>query len=183
MSEAYATQRKGMSYYKFVRSLLSFFEKNTKSIIDVGSSSIDNLSHLNIPYKARLDTFKLKDIKGVESIQADWLEYECKKYFDIILCMQVLEHIDDDKIQAFAQKLLFSGKINIVSVPYRWKSGYCTWHVQDPVDEDKLYSWFQRSYDMSFYVKDKHDSRLIAIYFSDHSVFQSLFYDLFAHVE
>ena len=62
--------------------------------------------------------------------------------YDIVTCLQVLEHVRP--AEEFAQKLLAVGNTVIVSVPYKWPFGKTASHVQDPVDEEKLFSWFGR---------------------------------------
>lgn len=78
---------------------------------------------------------------GIEAIRQDFFAYEPKQEFDIVCCFQVLEHIQD--VESFCQKLLrLSRNLVIVSVPYMWEKGWCKSHVQDPINYDKLVSWF-----------------------------------------
>lgn len=103
----------------------------------------------------------------VTGVKADFLEYEFEKGgVDIITCYQVLEYIDDNYVDAFAKKLLRNSHIAIVSVPYMWPAGQCKWHKQDPVDVEKLISWFGTSPVFLYKVTEPEGqlARLIAIF-------------------
>ena len=84
--------------------------------------------------------------------------------YDVVTCLQVLEHIDDDTVYNFAQKLFTLGNIVIISVPYMWKKGICKYHKQDPVDETKLYGWTKKIPIYSIIIKDNHFNRIINVY-------------------
>ena len=68
----------------------------------------------------------------------DWLEYPCEKRADVIVCLQVLEHLPVEKVAAFAGKIVSSGRIAIISVPYVWEKGQCVHHLQGPAPK-KIY--------------------------------------------
>ena len=78
-----------------------------------------------------------------------------------MLCLQVLEHLEDP--ETFARKLFESGRSVIVSVPYRWPAGLRPGHVQDPVDEAKLIGWTGRTPVETCVVRNGRD-RLIAVF-------------------
>ncbi len=92
------------------------------------------------------------------------MDYRPETYFDLVLCLQVLEHLDNP--DAFAQKLLNAGRTVIISVPYRWPQGYCKTHKQDPVDEAKLERWTQRK-PVETQIVTNGKERLIAVYQDD----------------
>lgn len=81
--------------------------------------------------------------------------------FDLVLCLQVLEHLQDP--ETFARKLLDSGRIVIVSVPYQWPAGRNPRHLQDPVSEAKLIGWAGRAPVETRLVRNGVD-RLIAVF-------------------
>ena len=139
----YFERRFQMPYYKYLRMLLGVLSYNTKSICDVGSNGVDLISWLPCKEKVSIDLKKPFNGKGVQGIKADFITYDFQKKFDIVTCFQVMEHIDDNHIHAFANKLLsIAERLLIVSVPYKWPKGACKYHVQDPVDEAKFLSWF-----------------------------------------
>ncbi len=130
-------------YYHAVRVLVGHIGARAKSMIDVGSAGypyLDWFSH--IERRVSLDLNQPYEAPGIESITTDFLKFETDELFDIATCFQVMEHVPDPA--GFAQKLLKLGKTVIVSVPYKWQKGWAKTHIQDPVDEEKLFSWFRR---------------------------------------
>jgi len=97
-------------------------------------------------------------LDGVRGVDGDFLEWEPDRQYDLVFCLQVLEHIHDRT--PFARKLFDCGRVVIVSVPYRWPAGSCDEHVHDPVDEHKLRDWTGR---MSV-ERDTVDARFVAVY-------------------
>lgn len=140
----YWQSRERSKYMREVRRLVDEVSSNARSILDVGSNGCGNIDWWPaIPRRVSLDLETPYVAEGVESIRADFLKYEFRETFDVVLCLQVLEHIPDAR--AFAQKLLgVANRHLVVSVPYRWEAGKCKHHIHDPVDETKLLSWFGR---------------------------------------
>jgi len=159
--------RKHYLYYRKVRVYSEVFAPDAQSVLDVGSRDSKYLLDFNwIPQKTVVDKEKVYQHPGVESILADFMEHEFDRQFDLVLCLQVLEHLYDPG--PFAQKLLSLGRVVIISVPYRWpKVSTTTDHVQDPVDEKKVRRWMGRAPVYSSSVKDKSSKRWIGVYFSD----------------
>ena len=150
----YFERRKQEPYYKYVRTLLGVLAFNANSVCDVGSNGTDMISWLPCKKKVSIDLRKPLIAEGVRSIKADFLKYDFKRKFDIVTCFQVLEHIDDENVQAFANKLTTITKhLLIVSVPHKWSKGACKGHLQDPVDESKFISWFNTSPDCEQMIK------------------------------
>ena len=143
-TRTYWESRRRSRYMREVRRLVDEVSSDVRSILDVGSNGCGTIDWWpTVPRRTSLDINTPYIADGVESIKADFLEYEFRETFDIVLCLQVLEHIPDAR--AFAQKLLgVSNRHLIVSVPYRWEEGRCKHHVHDPVDESKLLHWFGR---------------------------------------
>ncbi len=169
----YAERRRNHIYYKVIKNVLETIVNNSskspESIIDVGSADTDMLSDLAIKKKVALDIREHPNTgNGVENICADWLTYNTNGKFDIVCCFQVLEHIED--AASFAKKLLSSGKIVLISVPYKWRVGAAKSHVQDPVDEFKVCGWTDQLPDFQFIIQENHGEQLRRIflaYFQD----------------
>jgi len=159
--KSYAEKRKNLSYYKYIRNIIYLLSIGKDSIIDIGSNGVDIISHTECKLKISLDRGNPIKKQGVVSIKEDFFEYYTEQHFDIVTCFQVLEHIED--ASKFANKLLSIGKIIFISVPYKWKKGYCEWHCQDPVDEHKLDKWFGKKALFMHVI----DTRLLAIYTND----------------
>lgn len=138
MSSGYWDRRKNLSYYRRVVDLARRYAPEAKSVLDVGGHGCEYATWLDwIPEKVAIDLDPY-EVPGVQMVCGDFMRHEFGQHFDLVLCLQVLEHLVDPK--AFGERLLATGKIVIVSVPYRWPPKDPT-HLQDPVDEDKLMSW------------------------------------------
>src|SRR5690606_16439743 len=96
----------------------------------------------DVPNRTSLDLVEPYRADGITSVVSDFLAWEPDRRYDLVLCLQVLEHVRDAK--SFARKLLRTGRIVLVSVPYRWPAGVSKNHVQDPVTIEKLVDWFGR---------------------------------------
>jgi len=79
--------------------------------------------------------------KGLKLIQADFYDFFPKTKYDLVLCNQVLEHVDDPR--EFAKKLLSIGKVVIASVPYMWPDDIFG-HKQNYINSETLIDWFKR---------------------------------------
>lgn len=164
-AEMYWHKRQHMLYYQAVKALVVDLGKGATSAVDVGSAGcpfLDWLPHAAV--RTSVDWGTPYRGPGVTPVKADFLTWEPDRRYDIVTCLQVLEHIPDAK--AFAQKLLAIGDTVIISVPYKWEPGRVRTHVQDPVDEEKVLSWFGREPNFSYICREvKNDSeRLIHVY-------------------
>lgn len=161
--ESYWKSRKECRYYKKVIELIQDYGVDCKSIIDVGSANTELLKEMIFEEKVCLDYDKVPDVPGIKSIKCDFYKWTNDKKYDIVTCLQVLEHLDNP--EAFAKKLFdLSQKIVIISVPYKWKKGFCKYHVQDPVDENKILSWTGRDYDEAYIIEDASVKRIVLVY-------------------
>jgi hypothetical protein len=157
----YYSRRKEFHYYKKVKEILDSL--TFSSIIDVGCRKSPMMAGLdNTIYKAMLDIQEIPPMDGIHMIQADFYTWTPDRKYDVVLCLQVLEHLDKPK--EFAQKLLQVGKTVIISVPYKWKEGSCKYHTQDPIDKSKLKGWVGREPDEDYVVTDKGLERIICVY-------------------
>ena len=146
----YWERREGARYFKEVRRLAHSAAPGACSILDVGSNGCPYLDWFrHIPRRVSLDIETPYANSGIESIRADFFDYMPRERFDLVLCLQVMEHIPD--AGAFAQRLLAVGRTVITSVPYKWAPEKCAGdHVHDPVDEAKMLGWFGRPPSVSF---------------------------------
>jgi len=97
-------------------------------------------------------------------LTGDFLALDIAERFDLGLCLQVLEHIQD--VSAFARKLLATAPHLIVSVPYRWEKGPDD-HLHDPVDLAKLSAWFGRQPNYRIVVREPFFKRRRMIVYFD----------------
>lgn len=158
----YAEERKDYRYYHEVIRLARGLAPQGGSAIDIGCGACTVLDRLgDLDRRVTLDQRYRLPIPGIESLTCDFMQYHPPAGFDLVLCLQVLEHLEDPA--PFARQLFEIGRDVIISVPYRWRSGACPGHVQDPVDEGKLRTWTGRDPDESLIVADG-EQRLIAVY-------------------
>jgi SAM-dependent methyltransferase len=163
-SDGYWEGRKNFRYYQEVIRMARTYAARANSVLDVGPHQTPFVAQLNwIKKKTAIDLEQMPRIRGVDCIQGDFLQFESTEPFDLVLCMQVLEHLDDPA--RFANKLLQTGRTLIISVPYCWPEGFCEWHVQDPVDEAKVRKWIGRDW-LEHSISEDADGlrRLVAVY-------------------
>jgi glycosyltransferase involved in cell wall biosynthesis len=159
----YFNSRKNLKYYKRVISLSLPYIKNCHSIIDVGSGNTPILENFMVKKKVSIDIRKPYVAEDVISIKKDFLQYNSDEKFDVCLCLQTLEHVKD--VKEFSKKLLNISKILIISVPYQWKKGRTKSHIHDPIDKNKLFSWFLKNPTYSeIVVEENKIKRIINIY-------------------
>jgi hypothetical protein len=154
--------RRHLAYYQEVVRLARAHVPAGSAVLDVGASDTRVLADLDwFPRRVALDITPMPRQPGIERVSADFLAYRPPLRFDLVLCLQVLEHLQDP--EPFARKLLDSGRIVIVLVPYQWPAGRNPRHLQDPVSEAKLIGWAGRAPVETRLVRNGVD-RLIAVF-------------------
>ena len=149
----YWTTRINFNYYKRVNYLLdnlinNEYKDSHPSIIDIGSRDTEVIFNYrgdktlldikNCYNKAQ--TNKIQEL-GINFIQDSIYTYTPNRTYDIALCLQTLEHLDDPAL-AF-QKVLGMSKYSIISLPYKWEPDYedGSNHSQHLVDENIIQQW------------------------------------------
>lgn len=142
--QKYWSTRKHLVYYSVIDRYVRYVGRNAKTLLDVGGTAPYIEWFDWIPALRTLDIAAPYHSDRVTAIRMDLYEYVPKQKFDIVLCLQVLEHLTDpkravDKIKALTDTV-------ILSVPYKWdpRKTARAGHVQDPVDEAKLDGWVGR---------------------------------------
>lgn len=159
----YWATRRDFAYYREVVRLAREHAPAGGSVLDVGASETEVLERLEwFERRVAVDVGEIPSRPGIEAIVADFEDFERDRQFDLVLCLQVLEHIADPA--PFARKLLDSCRIAIVSVPYRWPGWVTDEHVHDPVDGAKLRRWTAREPVASAIAEDLGMERLISVY-------------------
>jgi hypothetical protein len=162
-SEAYWEKRGDFLYYSEAIRFCRMYASEASTVLEVGSRDTKFLEWLDwIPQKVAIDKFCMPTIASAENIQCDFLTWQEPYIFDLGVCLQVVEHLKD--VALFAQKLKKCCRTLIVSVPYMWPAGQCKWHIQDPVDLQKLAGWFDQSLIEYSIVKDDGLERMIAVF-------------------
>lgn len=162
--DTYWNERSELFYYEVVKDFIDEFSPGDM-IMDVGAWNTPVITWGDFKRRIAIDYYKMPvQPKNVEAVHADWFQYQCDAIPDVILCLQVLEHLTDDEVGPFAKKIVNSGRMAIISVPYMWEKGQCEYHPQDPVDLEKLEKWV--GYAAEKYVVEERDEskRLVALF-------------------
>jgi hypothetical protein len=159
---SYWQARSKHKYYQEVVRLARIHVPSGRQVIDVGANETEILQQLDwFGQRVALDLDDIPPQPGIETLVIDFMTYQPASEFDLVICLQVLEHLQEPAM--FARKLLETGRTVIISVPYKWPAGKSKWHVQDPVDEAKLEMWTGRKPDEISVISDENE-RLIAVY-------------------
>lgn len=148
--------------YEFVqRKLLRFLPD---SVLDVGGGHyfLSPLSGYYCKRRVLLDVREKKqfgeellDAASIEFIEVDVLKYHgdlfAKNEFDLLVCTEVLEHLEDPG--AFVKKIFDFAKVKIFTVPYRW--GPLPGHLHNGITIEKFISWFPVEPDEIYIFKKK----------------------------
>jgi hypothetical protein len=83
------------------------------SALDVGANGAELLERLDwFQRRIALDVAGIPPRPGVETVVADFNDFEAERRFDLVLCLQVLEHLE--RPRQFAHRLLRAGLTAIV---------------------------------------------------------------------
>jgi SAM-dependent methyltransferase len=153
------------AHYRYYHEVVRLARRHVPAggrVIDIGAKEAGLLRQLSwFESRLALDTQYVMPRPGVETVIADFHDYEPDGVFDLVLCLQVIEHLP--RPQPFARKLLRTGRTVIISVPYRWPAAAHESHLNDPVDEAKLRSWTGAEPIETSLVADG-KQRLVAVY-------------------
>lgn len=159
----YWSDRQHMRYYSQVLSFARRHAPGGGSVLDVGGRDCQYIAWLDwFQHKVVIDLKPPPAQPGVDTVAGDFLAWQPAAVFDLVLCLQVLEHLAEPA--PFCRKLLRTGRVAIISVPYRWPQGLCRYHLQDPVDEVKLQGWAGQLMRESSIVRDGNRDRLVAVF-------------------
>lgn len=103
----------GTYYRHLLLKKLNLYSK-TDSILEVGCHDGFLLHNFQAKTKTGIDIEIIKKFKDINYIQGDFLKEKIKKH-DLVISIEVLEHVDDPK--AFINKIKKTGKKLLLSVP------------------------------------------------------------------
>jgi len=163
----YWQRRKRDEYYAKAVMLLVKYVPAPATVLDVGGNVSGGCKYLDwlpagytctsVEYAAGNEA-----IPGVTVYHEDFMSWEAPATYDAVMCLQVLEHVDDP--WRFTRKLFSLAPRRIISVPYMWPEEQCEYHQHDPVDEIKLQTWTRYPPHHQYFV-DKHPCRrLVGLY-------------------
>lgn len=156
--------RKDMNYYAEVLMLARKWCPNAKTALDVGAGNTRVVARMNwLSEKYAIDINPMPVMPGITAINQNFMLYNPPpNRFDLVLCLQVLEHLEEP--EPFMQKLLNTGQRLIISVPYKWLPGTAAGHIHDPVTRRKVLGWAGKHWLEAAIVFDKWDRRMIAVF-------------------
>jgi hypothetical protein len=166
MLQNYAEFRKHFKYYKEAFRIATNLRPNEiGTVIDVGiKDSTVVLDMFSNGYeRTAMDNdfpegFKPTD-RRIIMLNDDLFTYDFRQRYDIVMCQQVLEHLEDPS-NAFSRLEAISDDIVVISVPYG------SWHntLYDPIDEERVRSWTGKIPELESVVEDFGVKRYIAGY-------------------
>jgi hypothetical protein len=162
-AEEYWGERRDWLYYRTAVRFASEFAPTARTVLEVGPRDTPFLEIIDwVPEKVTIDRYFRPTVRGATNLQGDFMKFEPEQPFDLVFCLQVLEHLEAPA--PFARKLLRAGRVVVISVPYKWREGHCKWHKQDPVDEAKLLGWTDKRWLKSTIAVDAGAARLVAVF-------------------
>ncbi len=174
-SQEYWKRRSDMLYYRYIDYIIRAIAVDAKTMVDVGTGNCPYLEWFDwIPERVSIDIRTPYQSSTVQGIKGDILKIPITRKYDILSCLQVLEHVPD--AATFAQRLLKMSDLVVVSVPYKWPilPKVTKGHVHDPVDYEKLTEWMGRKANYKQVVQEPFShtksQRLIAVYARDHDL-------------
>jgi SAM-dependent methyltransferase len=167
----YWKKRKNDLYYQMIVKICSNLIKENEnySIIDYGCCDTEVIFDLKCKNKFLLDlnnnySEKQKQIileKNIKFIRDSIMSIKWQNKFDICLCLQTIEHLDDPR-KAFENIHKSSKKYTIISLPYKWAEFKS--HKHNHIDEEIIKEWTQIEPNESFIVRDNGFERIINVY-------------------
>lgn len=122
------------------------------SILDVGCKSLGFLEMVGDQYTERLQIDYCRPSIPSSTVpfkQMNLLDLfsdrdTCLPIYDVVVCLEVMEHVEPCKRRSFAANLFtVCGKYLVVSIPYNWSgTGWRELHPHDGYNESNLLEWF-----------------------------------------
>jgi Methyltransferase domain len=107
--------------------------------------SVDGATFLNVPFE-----------------DVDVVALTGRRRFDLILCNQVIEHLDEPA--RFVETLLSKARRAIISTTFETPAGVMHSHVQDPIDLHRFEAWFPRKPMGTFISRGRVGGKILAVF-------------------
>ena len=139
---------RNQNYYNQTTEFVRRYAPDATSVIDIGNRGCEYIYEWDwIGEKTVLDVsgeiYRLNDT--VWKVQEDFLTWQPTGQYDLVTCLQTLEHIRDPV--PFVKKLRDIQKdILIVSLPYMWSACKAPdEHQHDPMDLEMIHAWLGKN--------------------------------------
>lgn len=158
------TQRPNYIFHTVARNIAELIASNASVVADIGSNGNPVLEWFpNVPTRISVDPARTYKAPGVKSVRSEFLDWQPTKKINVLTCFHTLEFAERPDL--FAQKMLALGEVCIVSVPYKWSEKKSKRQLHDPIDEAKMLTWFGRSPNYSYIVREiSGEEHLICVY-------------------
>jgi len=134
-----------------------------ETIIDVGSRQSEMALCGQFNRRIAVEPGELPDHPEIEAVKSTWEEFEDPPQAKVITCLEVLEHLTDEEIRPFVDKLFAHAEHVIISVPWRWPKGRCANHVQDPINRKKFLDMIGHREVVKEKIVGRRSKRLVAL--------------------
>ncbi len=164
-SGEYWQDRMDLLYYGYVDFIMRTLAREARSHLDVGTANCPYQEWFDwIPERISFDRAPPYASGTVTGIEGDFMTYDFARRFDVVTCLQVLEHVPE--AEAFTRRLMALGDLVILSVPFMWPAFMLEDHVHDPVSLEKVVGWAGREPNYQIVVEEPFRSRkrLIAVF-------------------
>lgn len=146
MTSDYWSRRRGLEYYKQATDWVKEHTLAGDSVIDIGGGVTTGCRYLawlpeheRTSVELRWGDYELDGVRVIESRFEDW---EPDKKYDIAICLQCAEHVEDP--WSFIQKIRSISDKMILSLPYKWGADQEAGHLHDPIDDVDILRWVGR---------------------------------------
>ena len=176
------TERENFIYYDSLFYLALQFGRTAKTVLEVGCALDPFVQYLGwIPSKTCVAPYRViyknaslsasRPEQHVDFIEADFVEFEVEKKWDLTICSQVVEHVLDPP--TFVRKLVESAQTTIISAPYMWpECGSRCNHLSHNITLETITTWAQPYKPQHHAVIEEQakgpKSRRIIVVFQDH---------------
>lgn len=160
----YARKRVDLRYYQVIRRWIESFG-DSGTIVDVGNAGTSVVEFGTFARRIVVDLRPMPDRPGIEQVTGDFATVDLPvTRADVVTCCQVIEHLRDDQIRPFVDRLFSLGRRVIITLPFRWPAGTCQSHKQDPIDLAKFLAIVGREPKKFELVRDGRVRRIVSLF-------------------
>ena len=146
----YWRKRLQLPLYQRMVQLVRQYAPRALTVLDVGAYESPLVAQFDwIPTKVATDVQMRpqvwRHVPGIAFIVGDFMKLKFGTRFDLVICNQVIEHLQPDSfVERFVRKLAAEiEQTLIVSTTLEMAHGTIMGHVQDPISEAEFRGWFR----------------------------------------